>query len=46
MPLVVQAWGVYLALSLSLHSMFIILLFAAQFALTVTVTTSAFKKYL
>ena len=46
LPLVVLAWVVYLALPFSLHPTFIVLPFAALFALTVSVTASTFKKYL
>ena len=46
LPLVVITWVVYLALPFSLHPSFIVLPFAAMFALTVTVTASTFKKYL
>ena len=46
LPLVVITWVVYLALPFSLHPTFIVLPFAALFALTVAVTASTFKKYL
>jgi integrating conjugative element membrane protein (TIGR03747 family) len=46
LPLVVITWVVYLALPFSLHPSFIVLPFAAMFALTVAVTASTFKKYL
>ena len=46
LPLVVITWVVYLALPFSLHPTFIVLPFAAMFALTVAVTASTFKKYL
>jgi len=46
LPLVVIAWVVYLALPFSLHPTFIVLPFAALFALSVAVTASTFKKYL
>lgn len=46
LPLVVLAWVTYLALPFSLHPTFIVLPFAALFALTVAVTASTFKKYL
>ena len=45
-PLVVITWVVYLALPFSLHPSFIVLPFAAMFALSVAVTASTFKKYL
>jgi integrating conjugative element membrane protein (TIGR03747 family) len=46
LPLVVLAWVIYLALPFSLHPTFVVLPFAALFALTVAVTASTFKKYL
>jgi len=46
LPLVVLTWVTYLALPFSLHPTFVVLPFAALFALTVTVTASTFKKYL
>ena len=46
LPLVVITWVVYLALPFSLHPSFIVLPFAAMFALSVAVTASTFKKYL
>jgi integrating conjugative element membrane protein (TIGR03747 family) len=46
LPLVVITWVVYLSLPFSLHPTFIVLPFAALFALTVAVTASTFKKYL
>ena len=46
LPLVVLAWVIYLALPFSLHPTFVVLPFAALFALTVSVTASTFKKYL
>jgi len=46
LPLVVITWVVYLALPFSLHPTFIVLPFAALFALSVAVTASTFKKYL
>jgi integrating conjugative element membrane protein (TIGR03747 family) len=46
LPLVVITWVVYLALPFSLHPTFVVLPFAALFALTVAVTASTFKKYL
>jgi len=46
LPLVVLSWIVYLALPFSLHPSFVVLPFAALFALSVTVTASTFKKYL
>ena len=46
LPLVVITWVVYLALPISLHPSFIVLPFAAMFALSVAVTASTFKKYL
>jgi integrating conjugative element membrane protein (TIGR03747 family) len=46
LPLVVITWVVYLSLPFSLHPTFIVLPFAALFALTVAVTASMFKKYL
>ena len=46
LPLVVITWVVYLALPFSLHPTFIVLPFAAMFALSVAVTASTFKKYL
>ena len=46
LPLVVLTWVIYLALPFSLHPTFVVLPFAALFALTVTVTASTFKKYL
>lgn len=45
-PMVVLTWVTYLALPFSLHPTFVILPFAALFALTVAVTASTFKKYL
>ncbi len=45
LPLVVITWVVYLALPFSLHPTFIVLPFAALFALSVAVTASTFKKY-
>lgn len=45
-PLLVLSWVVYLALPFSLHPSFVILPFAALFALSVAVTASSFKKYL
>jgi len=45
-PLVVLTWVIYLALPFSLHPTFVVLPFAALFALTVAVTASTFKKYL
>ena len=46
LPLIVLSWIVYLALPFSLHPSFVVLPFAALFALSVTVTASTFKKYL
>ena len=46
LPLLVLSWVVYLALPFSLHPSFVILPFAALFALSVAVTASSFKKYL
>ena len=46
MPLLVLSWVIYLALPFSLHPTFIVLPFAALFALSVSVTASTFKKYL
>jgi integrating conjugative element membrane protein (TIGR03747 family) len=46
LPLLVLSWVVYLALPFSLHPTFVILPFAALFALSVAVTASSFKKYL
>jgi len=46
MPLMVLSWVIYLALPFSLHPTFIVLPFAALFALSVAVTASTFKKYL
>ena len=46
LPLVVLTWVIYLALPFSLHPTFVVLPFAALFALTVAVTASTFKKYL
>jgi integrating conjugative element membrane protein (TIGR03747 family) len=46
LPLLVLCWVVYLALPFSLHPTFVILPFAALFALSVAVTASSFKKYL
>ena len=46
LPLVVITWVVYLALPFSVHPSFIVLPFAAMFALSVAVTASTFKKYL
>jgi integrating conjugative element membrane protein (TIGR03747 family) len=46
LPLVVITWVVYLALPFSAHPSFIVLPFAALFALSVAVTASTFKKYL
>jgi len=46
LPLVVMSWVVYLAMPFSLHPTFIVLPFAAMFALSVAVTASTFKKYL
>jgi len=46
LPLLVLSWVVYLALPFSLHPTFVILPFAAPFALSVAVTASSFKKYL
>ena len=46
LPLLVVSWVVYLALPFSLHPTFVILPFAALFALSVAVTASSFKKYL
>ena len=46
MPLLVLSWVIYLALPFSLHPTFIVLPFAALFALSVAVTASTFKKYL
>ena len=44
LPLVVLAWVIYLALPFSLHPTFVVLPFAALFALTVAVTASTVKK--
>ncbi len=46
LPVVVLSWVIYLALPFSLHPTFVILPFAALFAMTVAVTASTFKKYL
>lgn len=46
LPLLVLAWVIYLALPFNLHPSFVVLPFAALFALSVTVTSSTFKKYL
>ena len=46
MPLLIFCWVIYLALPFSLHPTFIVLPFAALFALSVAVTASTFKKYL
>jgi integrating conjugative element membrane protein (TIGR03747 family) len=46
LPLVVLSWVIYLALPFSLHPTFVVLPFAALFALMVAVTASTFKKYL
>jgi len=46
LPLLVISWVVYLALPFSLHPSFVVLPFAALFALSVAVTASTFKKYL
>ncbi len=46
LPLLVVSWVVYLALPFSVHPTFVILPFAALFALSVAVTASSFKKYL
>ena len=46
LPLVVLSWIIYLSLPFSLHPTFVVLPFAALFALTVAVTASTFKKYL
>ena len=46
LPLLVLAWVVYLALPFSLHPSFVVLPFAALFAISVAVTASTFKKYL
>jgi len=41
-----MSWMVYLALPFSLHPSFVILPFAAVFAVSVAVTASSCKKYL
>ncbi|MDN5869207.1 MAG: TIGR03747 family integrating conjugative element membrane protein [Nitrococcus sp.] len=46
LPLLVLTWVIYLALPISLHPSFVVLPFAALFALSVAVTASTFKKYL
>lgn len=46
LPLIVLTWVIYLSLPFSLHPTFIVLPFAALFALSVAVTASTFKKYL
>ena len=46
LPLVVITWVVYLALPFSAHPSFVVLPFAAMFALSVAVTASTFKKYI
>lgn len=46
LPLLVLTWVTYLSLPFSLHPSFVILPFAALFALGVAVTASRFKKYL
>lgn len=46
LPLLVLAWVIYLALPFSLHPSFVVLPFATLCALSVTVTSSTFKKYL
>jgi integrating conjugative element membrane protein (TIGR03747 family) len=46
MPLLVSSWVIYLALPFSLHPSFMVLPFAALFALSMAVTAGAFKKYL
>lgn len=46
MPLLVFSWVIYLALPLNLHATFIVLPFAALFALSVAVTASTLKKNL
>ena len=46
LPLLVLTWVVYLALPFSLHPSFVILPFAALFAMSVAVTAGTFKKYL
>jgi integrating conjugative element membrane protein (TIGR03747 family) len=45
-PLLVLSWVIYLALPFSLHPSFVVLPFAAMFALSVAVTASTFKKYI
>jgi len=46
LPLLVLSWVVYLALPVSVYPTFVVLPFAALFALSVAVTASRFKKYL
>ena len=46
LPVMVLTWVVYLALPFSLHPTFVVLPFAAVFALAVALTASTFKKYL
>ncbi len=46
LPMLVLTWVVYLALPFSLHPSFVVLPFAALFAISVAVTASTFKKYL
>ena len=45
-PSIVTAWMLYLAMPLSLHPNWVVLPFAALFAVGVAMTTATFKKYL
>jgi integrating conjugative element membrane protein (TIGR03747 family) len=46
MPAVLGSWFVYLSLPVSIHPNYVILPFAALFAMAVAITSSTFKKYL
>jgi len=46
LPLVALAWVIYLSLPFSVHPSFVVLPFAALFALSVSIMAGTFKKYL
>ena len=46
LPLVALAWVIYLSLPFSGHPSFVVLPFAALFALSVSIMAGTFKKYL
>ncbi|MBL3529436.1 MAG: TIGR03747 family integrating conjugative element membrane protein [gamma proteobacterium endosymbiont of Lamellibrachia anaximandri] len=46
LPIVLGAWFIYLSMPVSVHPNFVILPFAALFAMAVAITSGTFKKYL